>query len=289
MVSLCKRTICPVYLNTLNVYSYMLRFSISIKQTTRLLGAACVTVSLYACLTNPKTVSQTGGATTVATAPAPLAPAAPKRILVFSKTKGWKHTSIPFGIAALQKLGRENEFRVDTTKNADYFTDDSLKHYQAVVLLSTTGNVLNQKQQAAFERYIQAGGGYMGIHAAADTEYDWPWYNKLAGAYFASHPSKSNVRKATVDVTDKNHPSTAHLPDHWERTDEWYNYRSLIRRPHGGGQSGRKYLRLVVSTAIITPLPGTTSSMGAGPITRAVGMKMPVSANPCSCSICWGH
>ena len=72
----------------------------------------------------------------------------------------------------------------------------------------------------------------MGIHAAADTEYDWPWYNRLAGAYFASHPSQSNIRKATVDVLDKNHPSTAHLPDHWERTDEWYNYRSLYSDLH---------------------------------------------------------
>jgi cytochrome c len=161
-----------------------------------------------------------------------MAPAAPKRILVFSKTRGWNHTSIPAGIAAIQKLGRENNFRVDTTKNAAYFNDDSLKHYQAVVWLSTTGNVLNQVQQAAFERYIQAGGGYMGIHAAADTEYDWPWYNKLVGGYFASHPSQSNVRKATVDVLDKNHPSTAHLPDKWERTDEWYNYRSLYSDLH---------------------------------------------------------
>jgi cytochrome c len=156
----------------------------------------------------------------------------PGRVLVFSKTKGWKHTSIPFGIAAIQKLGRENNFRVDTTKNADYFNDDSLKHYQAVIWLSTTGNVLNQTQQAAFERYIQAGGGYLGIHAAADTEYDWPWYNKLAGGYFASHPNNSNVRKATVDVIDKNHPSTSMLPDHWERTDEWYNYRSLYSDLH---------------------------------------------------------
>ena len=161
-----------------------------------------------------------------------MAPAAPKRVLVFSKTKGWNHTSIPAGIAAIQQLGREHNFRVDTTKNAAYFNDDSLKHYQAVVWLSTTGNVLNQTQQAAFERYIQAGGGYMGIHAAADTEYEWPWYNKLVGAYFASHPSQSNIRKAMVDVTDKSHSSTAHLPDHWERTDEWYNYRSIYSDLH---------------------------------------------------------
>ncbi len=189
-------------------------------------------VGLYACLGTQPSVNRvaTSATTTVASStpdPAPVTAPTPARVLVFSKTKGWKHTSIPFGIAAIQKLGRENKFIVDTTKNADYFNDDSLRHYQAVVFMSTTGNILNQTQQAAFERYIQAGGGYMGVHAAADTEYDWPWYNKLVGGYFASHPSNSNVRKATVDVTDKNHPSTAHLPDHWERTDEWYNYRSF--------------------------------------------------------------
>jgi cytochrome c len=197
----------------------------STKQWLRLLTTAGTTVGLYACLNTQKvTTTQTASSGQ----PTPTAgTTTARRVLVFSKTKGWKHTSIPFGIAAIQKLGQENNFRVDTTKNADYFNDDSLRHYQAVVFLSTTGNVLNPIQQAAFERYIQAGGGYMGIHAAADTEYDWPWYNKLVGAYFASHPSNSNVRKATVDVTDKNHPSTSHLPDHWERTDEWYNYRSF--------------------------------------------------------------
>ena len=200
----------------------MISIPSSARPGLRWLVAAGAMAGLYACLSTPKTVTQN---TTAASATA--APTTPRRVLVFSKTKGWKHTSIPFGIAAIQKLGRENNFRVDTTKNAAYFNDDSLRHYQAVIWLSTTGNVLDQTQQAAFERYIQAGGGYVGIHAAADTEYDWPWYNKLAGAYFASHPSQPNVRKATVDVLDKNHPSTTHLPDHWPRTDEWYNYRSI--------------------------------------------------------------
>ena len=151
----------------------------------------------------------------------------PPKVLVFSKTKGWVHSSIPFGIAAVQKLGREQSFGVDTTKNAAYFTDDSLRNYQTVIFNCTTGNVLNPEQQAAFERYIQAGGGYVGIHSAADTEYEWPWYAKLMGAHFSSHPSQPNVRKATVDVTNKTHISTSHLPDHWERTDEWYNYRTF--------------------------------------------------------------
>lgn len=153
-------------------------------------------------------------------------PTAP-RVLVFSKAKGWKHSCIPFGIAAIQKLGKENSFLVDTTKNAAYFNDDSLKKYHAVIFNSTTRNVLNAEQQAAFERYIQAGGGYVGIHAAADTEYEWPWYDKLMGAHFSSHPHNSNIRKATVNVTDKNHIATSGLPDKWERTDEWYNYKSF--------------------------------------------------------------
>lgn len=174
-----------------------------------LLGASA---GLYSCLNTKKQASQ------VVTTP---------RILVFSKTMGWKHTSIPSGIAAIQKLGRENNFVVDTTKNSRYFTDDSLRNYQAVIFLSTTLNVLNAQQQVAFERYIQAGGGFVGVHAAADTEYEWPWYNKLVGAYFASHPNNPNVRKATVEVTDQTHISTTGLPARWERDDEWYNYRSI--------------------------------------------------------------
>ncbi len=149
------------------------------------------------------------------------------RVLVFSKTKGWKHTSIPFGIEAIFNMGKENGFLVDTTTNSSFFDDFNLKQYHAVIFNNTTQNVLNAEQQAAFERYIQAGGGFVGIHAAADTEYEWPWYNKLMGAHFSSHPHNPNVKKATVSVTNKTHPSTSGLPDRWERTDEWYNYRSF--------------------------------------------------------------
>ena len=146
------------------------------------------------------------------------------RILVFSKTSGYYHESIPDGIAAIQKLGSENNVVVDTTKNAAYFHPDSLRNYEAVVFLSTTQDVLNDEQQVAFEKFIQAGGGFAGIHAAADTEYEWPWYNKLVGAYFLSHPEQ---QKATVRVKDKNHPSTRHLPNDWELFDELYNYKDI--------------------------------------------------------------
>jgi cytochrome c len=149
------------------------------------------------------------------------------RILVFIKTKGWHHTSIPSGAKAIIQLGKEHGFKVDTTDDASVFTENKLKKYRAVVFLSTTGNVLNGDQQVAFERYIQAGGGFVGIHAAADTEYGWPWYNKLVGAYFKSHPQDPNVRKATVIVTDTSFAAMKGLPERWERTDEWYNYRNI--------------------------------------------------------------
>ncbi|WP_295116686.1 ThuA domain-containing protein [uncultured Chitinophaga sp.] len=149
------------------------------------------------------------------------------RVLVFMKTAAYHHESIPAGAAAIIELGKKNGFAVDTTSDASWFKEDKLKKYQAVIFLSTTGNVLNSTQQVAFERYIQAGGGFMGIHAAADTEYEWPWYNKLVGAYFKSHPHDPNVLKATVNVTDTAHPAMKGLPANWERTDEWYSYKSI--------------------------------------------------------------
>ncbi|WP_326799333.1 ThuA domain-containing protein [Streptomyces sp. NBC_01808] len=149
-----------------------------------------------------------------------------EHVLVFSKTAGFRHDSIPDGIATIKQLGADNGFTVDTTENAGVFTPGTLQQYDAVVFLSTTGDVLNAKQQRAFEDYVRAGGGYVGVHAAADTEYDWPFYGGLVGAYFDSHPQ---IQQATVKVEDHDHPATAHLGDEWVRTDEWYNYRTNPR------------------------------------------------------------
>jgi type 1 glutamine amidotransferase len=124
---------------------------------------------------------------------------------------------------ALLKLGSEHNFTVDTTEDANAFNEDNLKKYAAVVFLNTTGDVLNNTQQNDFERYIQAGGGFLGVHAAADCEYTWPWYGKLVGAYFKSHPA---TQKAKLIVKDKSNLATKHLPDVWERTDEWYNFKT---------------------------------------------------------------
>ncbi|KIC96270.1 ThuA domain-containing protein [Flavihumibacter solisilvae] len=148
----------------------------------------------------------------------------PSRILVFTKTAGFHHESIPAGIEAIRKLGQENQFTVDTTTDAALFNEDSLRLYNAVVFLQTTGDVLNNFQEADFERYIQAGGGYVGVHAATDTEYDWGWYGRLVGGYFASHPAQ---QEAELQVIDSTHISTSHLPRTWKRKDEWYNFKKL--------------------------------------------------------------
>jgi Trehalose utilisation/PKD domain len=147
---------------------------------------------------------------------------------VFSKT----HDSIEEGIAAIRALGRANEFQVDATEDATVFRDSVLAHYDTVVFLSTTGDPLNNIQQAAFQRYIRAGGGFTGIHAAADTEYDWNWYGHLVGGYFLSHPPGTPT--ATIDVEDLTNRSTEHLPHRWERTDEWYTFGD------GMSESGRR-------------------------------------------------
>jgi type 1 glutamine amidotransferase len=148
------------------------------------------------------------------------------RVLVFTKTTGFRHASIADGVAAIHRLGQDNGFAVDDTADAGRITDAGLTSYRAVVFLSTTGDILDDTQQAALRRYIQRGGGWVGIHAAADAEAAWPWYGGLLGTRFRNHPA---IQRATIRVT----PGTADvggvLPARWERTDEWYNFRSNPR------------------------------------------------------------
>lgn len=151
------------------------------------------------------------------------------RLLVFSKTAGFRHDCIPVAKLAMMQLGAEKGFAVDTTEDAAVFTEKNLKRYKAIIFLNTTGNVLDDGQQAAMENYIRKGGGYVGIHAATDTEYDWPWYNQLVGAYFLSHPHQQT---ATLHVEDRDHPATRHLDSTWVRKDEWYNFKSIVPGLH---------------------------------------------------------
>jgi type 1 glutamine amidotransferase len=169
-------------------------------------------------------------------------------ILVFYKTGGYYHESIPTGVKAIQELGAKNGFDVDTSTNANKFAEDSLKKYAALVFLSSTGEILTGNQEIAMERYMQAGGGFVGIHAAADAEYDWNWYVKMIGASFKSHPEQ---QEATLVINDKNHPSTDSLPATWTRKDEWYNFKnlnsdvkvliSIDEKSYKGGENGDKH------------------------------------------------
>lgn len=145
-------------------------------------------------------------------------------VLIFSKTEGFRHSSIPTGVKAMIQLADKEDIHSYHTENAHYFHPDSLESYDAAIFLNTTGDVLNDAQEEAFEQYIQNGGGFLGIHAAADTEYEWPWYGEMVGAYFTSHPE---VQEAAIDVLDHSHPATSFLPEEWIRTDEWYNYKNI--------------------------------------------------------------
>ncbi|MEP6949343.1 MAG: ThuA domain-containing protein, partial [Ginsengibacter sp.] len=147
------------------------------------------------------------------------------RVLVFTKTSGFHHSSIPNGIAAVIKLGLENGFDVDTTTNAEMFNEDSLKKYATVIFLNTTGDVLGYREEVSFERYIQAGGGFVGVHSATDTEYDWGWYGRLVGGYFNGHPKP---QQAKFIIKDKDFAATKFFTDTvWQRTDELYNFKKL--------------------------------------------------------------
>ena len=148
-------------------------------------------------------------------------------VLVFSKTAGYRHASIEPGIEAVKQLGKQQGFQVEATEDASVFTERKLKDFEVVMFLNTTGDILDQEQQTQLERFIRAGGGFVGVHAAADTEYDWPWYGKLVGGYFNGHPNDPNVREATLDIVDAGHAATEPLPSHWTRSDEWYNYKTL--------------------------------------------------------------
>ncbi len=148
-------------------------------------------------------------------------------LLVFSKTAAFRHQSIDAGKIALAKMAKEKNVDISFSEDSKQFNELNLKKFNAVIFLNTTGDILNNEQQNAFERYIQAGGGYVGIHAATDTEYEWPWYNQLAGAWFLDHPmTPSNIQKGKFYVSKRNE-FTAGMPDEFERTDEFYSFKDI--------------------------------------------------------------
>lgn len=179
---------------------------------------AVAAVLFVACGSDPAAPPPLGAAGTTGSAGAPSGPLA---VLVFSKTAGYHHDSIPDGQAALANVAASSGWTLTTTDDAAVFTDGGLEALDVVVFLSTTGDVLDADQQAAFERFIGAGKGFVGIHSASDTEYDWPFYGELVGAYFREHPA---IQAADLKLEDPNDPTTAGLPTTWTRTDEWYAF-----------------------------------------------------------------
>lgn len=147
-------------------------------------------------------------------------------VLVYTRTTGYRHDSIPAGAAALVELAAAAGFRPEATEDPDAFTPDRLARCAAVVLLSTTGTVLTDAGRAAFEAYVRGGGGVLAVHAAANAEPDWPFYGELLGTRFAGHPE---IQPGTVCVDAPGHPATAALPARWEWTDEWYDFTSNPR------------------------------------------------------------
>ncbi|MFL6587110.1 MAG: ThuA domain-containing protein [Luteimonas sp.] len=172
--------------------------------------AAVCAVALAGCATQ-------AGSTQLATQ---AVDAAPTRVLLFSRTAGFRHDSIPVALDTLQALGAQSGFAVDATEDAALFTDAELARYDAVVFVSTTREVLDPTQQAAFESYVAAGGGFMGVHAAADSGYTWPWYGDLVGAWFARHPEGLQSVRVVFE-----HDAGPDGLREWRVTDEIYDYR----------------------------------------------------------------
>jgi uncharacterized protein len=145
------------------------------------------------------------------------------RVLVYSRTAGYRHASIPLGVATVEQLGAEHGFDVVATEDPGAFTDRTLRRFTAVVFLNTTGEVMTPRGRAALRRWVLAGGGWAGVHSAADTEYDWPFYTRLlAGGRFLAHPLQQPgmvVREAP------RHLSTRHLPERWQVPfEEFYSF-----------------------------------------------------------------
>ncbi|MFD9243595.1 ThuA domain-containing protein [Streptomyces sp. NPDC059556] len=158
-------------------------------------------------------------------------------VLIYTRTTGYRHDSIPDGATALTELAHELGWKAEATEDPDVFTPGRLARCAVVVLLSTTGNVLTPEGRTALEAYLRGGGALLAVHAAANAEPDWPFYGELLGTRFDGHPE---IQPGIVLVDDREHPATAQLPARWAWTDEWYNFTS---DPRGAGSGVRVLAR----------------------------------------------
>lgn len=143
------------------------------------------------------------------------------KVLLFTRTNGWHHESINEGVDAIRAMAERHFFDVDWHEDPARFNDKNLEQYDVVIFLNTTGDILNDEQQKAFEKFIRAGKGFVGIHSASDTEYDWEWYTKLVGRMFHIHPK---IQTAKLRVVDANFPGLERMPAEQLWTDEWYEF-----------------------------------------------------------------
>ena len=148
-------------------------------------------------------------------------------VLVFSKTQGYRHQNIKIGLAGFRTLAANKSWKMTTTEDATYFNDKFLSKIDVVVFFNTTGDILNSSEEIALEGFIKSGGGFLGIHAAADTEYDWLFYQELIAAHFASHPPTQKARLIVHQET--NHPAIGHLGNEWSLRDEWYSFKEPLK------------------------------------------------------------
>ncbi len=140
-------------------------------------------------------------------------------VLVITETKGWVHDSIESGLKLIQNIGNKNNFNVYHSDNSSVITYKNLKEIKTIIFLNTTEEILTDVEQKVMESFIKSGKGFVGVHSAADTEYNWQWYGKLVGAYYRNHPEVMNGKILTI-----NHKITNHLDSEWEIEDEWYNF-----------------------------------------------------------------
>lgn len=148
-------------------------------------------------------------------------------VLLFSKTKGFRHDSIETARDGIIREGSKEGMTFEWTEDSVKFSDENLKKFDSIVFLMTTGDVLNEDEQKVLERFVENGKGWVGVHSASDTEYEWPWYAGLVGAYFKSHPSQHH--ELTMNVESQANPGSYGLPTPWKRKDEWYDFRSNPR------------------------------------------------------------
>ena len=158
------------------------------------------------------------------------------RVLIFSKSTGYRHGSIEAGVAALKALGARAGMTMIASEDADIFSTDGLKGVDAIILLSNTSGKdpasewFTGQRRAAFEAFVHRGGGVVGIHAAADSHYNWPWYGRMIGGRFQRHPK--GTPEGTVTVVDPKHPAMKGLAPVTRHVDEWYYYDDYDPRLH---------------------------------------------------------